>query len=822
MDSVQIHITGHRLRKSFSAGTLLDRRGKSLYLVFVGILGLMLSSCGGGSSTNTVETNTQVSGNWQITMTTTGDSFVASPLQGGFLLQKNSSITGQAEFSIVLPSQNGGSPTICNSGTATITGTISGQSVNLTGTVGTLDANGNPAIQTVTLSGGTLSSDNSSIQSGTYSISPGYANLNGQLVPCGSAQDAGGWSAALVPPLNGGFQGFFHSTSPSTTFPNQDFAVSGTFTQGPNTGAASATVTGTLLFQDPVTLLSDYRCLTTASVNGTISGNTVLLQIFSTNGTPVGQIGQTPGSTNPPTAVTFDNTQGGYVVHNLNGVPAGVNGGGYTLTTKSCSGGDSGNLCLALGSSKACTQPITLTPFALTFAPQLLGSTPTSQAVTLTNISSTQLTGLSLQFADHDSLLFYGAPGFGADFNGVPNFSEQDTCMQQGSINLAPGTSCTITISFSPQESCPWLPQVTSGSPPVDGLPPAQCPLLLSATLTITLPSGSADADDLFSVPVTGTGLSLIVPSVPEIDFGAQAVGEASPPQTLTFTNQGPHPITILPSASCTFSSSVGAPPMPRPPVSASGQPLVSGIQLAETANIGLTNSTSISAQSSPSPPLVNAPTVDYFCDIDPPSSSGGSGAPNFQISADGCSGQTLAPIGQSGNSCNIQITFVPQPVTWTAATRAGAGLGDFLQLNTMWCGDAANPAEANCEIDSGRFPVEIKTNPPSSLRMSPSAGMDFGSVIKGTGSAPLTITLFNDPADPNAGAVSFESKVVTGDYLETDTCPPTLASNQSCAITVIFTPKIVGLDPGKITFTYNTSTAIGLVQSIYLRGTGQ
>jgi hypothetical protein len=166
---------------------------------------------------------------------------------------------------------------------------------------------------------------------------------------------------------------------------------------------------------------------------------------------------------------------------------------------------------------------------------------------------------------------------------------------------------------------------------------------------------------------------------------------------------------------------------------------------------------------------------------------------------------------------------FVPQPATWTAATASGFGLDDFLQLNTMWCGDANNPAETNCESDSGRFPVEIKTNPASSLRMTPSAGMDFGTVIKGTASTPLTITLFNDPVDPQAGTVTFTSKLLSGaDYLETDTCPPALASNDSCTITVTFAPKITGLDPGKITFTYNTSAAIGLVQTIYLRGTGQ
>jgi len=810
MNSPRKHIKEKKLRTTHKTSAL---GATGLCLLLLVIVVFTTLSCGGGSSVAPPEVGPQVAGNWQFTLTTTSTSFAASPLQGGFLLQQNGSITGQIEFSVLLPSSNGGNAN-CNSGTATVTGTMRGQSVNLTATIGSLDQNGNPTSQTIALSGGALSANNSSIQKGTYSVSSGYALVNGQLVACGTADDAGNWSATLVPPLTGGFQGFFHSTT-GAGFANQNFPVSGTFTQGPNIGAASATVTGTLLFQDPVTLLNNYPCMSTASVNGTISGNSVLFQIFSTNGAPIGQIGQTPGSENPPTAVTFDSTQNGYVVHNLNG-----NGlGGYALTTKSCSTGDAGNLCLALGSSKACNQPITLTPFSLNFPPQLLGSAPTTQTITLTNNSSSALSGLKLLFSDRDSLLFYTSGG--GDYNGVSNFIEQDNCTQQGSITLNSGASCTITVFFSPQESCPWLPQPQGGGASIDGLAPAQCPLPLTASLTVSVPNGSADGDSEFSVPVTGTGLSSVVPSVPEIDFGWEAFGEASPPKTLTFTNQGPSPVTILPAGEpCVYSATSQPLAVPRPPVS-NGQPMVSGIQLAETANLGPISSPILN-QNNISPPLVNAPTVDFFCETDPPRSKGGSGFPSLQISNDKCSGQTLARFGQQGNSCSLQVTFVPQPATWAAALNAGQGLDDFLQLNSMWCGDPNNPAELSCEIDSGRFPVEIKTNPPSPLRMFPSAGMDFASVVKGTGSSPLSITLFNDPADPSAGTVNFTAKLVTGtDYIETDNCPPTLASNQSCTVTVLFTPTIVGLDPGKITFTYNTSTQIGSVQTIYLRGIG-
>jgi hypothetical protein len=788
-----------RPRGQHSAASRLSAKGASALLL--ASFTLLLVSCGGGGGSSILEQKAQVAGNWQFTLTTTGDSFSASPLQGGFLQQNNGTLSGQIAF-FIIPTAGGGS-TACNNGTATVAGTLNGQTVNLTAVVATLDPNGNPTTQTITLSNGQLSTDSGGrpvLQGGTYGLTAGYATVQDQLVSCGSAQDGGTWSATLVPPATGSFQGFFHSTA--TGLSNQDFALSGTLTQGPNMGISSATVTGTLVFQDPVSLLNDYPCLTTASVNGTISGNTVLLQIFGTNGADVGQIGQTPGSGSAPTsAVTLDSAQGGFMLHNSGG-------SGYTVTTKPCPFTDSGNLCLAFQGTNACNQPITLVPFFLTFLPQLLGSAPTTQTITVSNVSGTAITGLQLQFLETDSQSFY--PNGGGDFNGVPHFSEQDNCgAQQGTFNLNAGASCVITVSFSPQESCPWLPQTQSGQGPIAGLPPAQCPVTLSADLEVTIPKGSADGDNSFEVPITGTGMSFLAPSVPEIDFGAEAVGEASPPQTLTFTNQSPNRVSILPpGAACVYSNNNLAPPQDRPAIAGTD----GGLKVAAAA----VTSASILADPTPNPP-----TIRYNCDTDLPLPKG-SGNPNILISNDGCSGVTLHPSGQPGDSCSLQLTFVPQPGTWGQLSLVSSGLDDFVQLNTAWCGDVNDSPPPNCEIDSGRFPVEIKTNGPSPLRMTPGAGMDFGIITEGITSSPLNITLFNDPADPNAATVNFTNKVVSGsDYLETDNCPPSLPANAGCTITVTFTPKVVGLDPGNITITYSLGTQFGLTQTISMRGSG-
>jgi hypothetical protein len=188
------------------------------------------------------------------------------------------------------------------------------------------------------------------------------------------------------------------------------------------------------------------------------------------------------------------------------------------------------------------------------------------------------------------------------------------------------------------------------------------------------------------------------------------------------------------------------------------------------------------------------------------------SGLPNFQISADTCTGSLLAP----GDSCTLNVSYVPQPATFV-----GSGLDYFLELNTQQC--VAGSAVPYCEIDSGRFPVELKTNPVSPLRMTPSAGLDFGVQPNQSISNPLTITLFNDPKDPNSATVNFKGNVVSGNFTESDNCGASLAPGASCTLTFLFTPQSVGFNQGSMSISYTVSSMfnIGVLQ-IYLRGTGQ
>jgi hypothetical protein len=739
---------------------------------------MTLSACGGSNSSSNSQNSLTLSGNWQFTMGPPSDGSFLGGLQGGFLLQNGGTVTGAAAYAVSLPQLT----FPCNSGSAPITGTISGQNLTLTSVAGT---------QTFMLTG-MLSSDGSTIV-GTYTSTAGTA-ADGS--PCGTAQTGLQWSAISVPPITGPIQGSFHSTGGSAGLTNQDFIVSGALSQGENIGASNATVTGTLTFINPTTNLSDYPCFSLASVNGEISGNSVILQIINTDGSIAGQIGAPAGSfgstgVNP---VTFDSVHGGYILHGSQPT--------YLVATNTCPGGlanttvagDAGNICLGLNSTSTCQQPVTLSPAVITFPAQLLGSAATMQTITLTNDSSSTLNGLTLDFSNNGTYLFGGQ----SDFDGLPSFSETDACgvggvpTQGQPFYLTAGQSCSITVTFSPQESCPWLP---FGNPPsTAGAPPEWCPLAAQAVqVTVNSPM-SADNDTTFTVPITGLGLSAIEPSTPELDFGAEeqlSPPEASLPQMLSFTNNSGYPLQILGRVPCVNQTATSHTTLPSPRLANSA---VAGLQVVSNDVYQITQD-----------PGTTPPTVFYRCDSDP-----GTKLPNFQISSDTCTGTLLAPQA----SCSLQIAYVPQP-----NTNINSGLDYFLELNTVQCYGAVT---SDCEIDSGRFPVELKANIPSLLRMSPSAGLDFGNQAVGKSSSPLLITLLNDPGLANPQPVSFVGKfTVQGNYAEADDCPVTLAPGSSCTLTITFKPSIVGFDQGMITINYSPEPN-SAPQVIYLRGTGQ
>jgi hypothetical protein len=547
---------------------------------------------------------------------------------------------------------------------------------------------------------------------------------------CGTSQ-TGQWTAHSVQPLTGSFQGSFHSAGNAQTM-NVDFPITGSLTQGNNIGASSATLTGTIS-------AAGYPCLDNAALNGQISGDTVILNIIGPDGLNNGIIG------NPNPA------QGGAQFDGSNNIVH----GSYTVDTKICSAAvansDTGNVCLGLGTGTGCTEPISLSPTALTFPPQIVGGPPLTQTITLTNQTGSSLSGLNLTFF-----------GPSSDFNGQTILSESDNC-GGSDFSLATQQSCTIAVTFNPLQSCPWDP--TLSSPPIL---PAQCPVSQTASLNVLgVTPVSWDSVSTFAAQVGATAESAVVPSTPELDFGWQDIGAPGLPQSVTFMNQGQSPVTILSAAGlpCVY-------PYQYPPTHGT----TSGVQVVYLEGLGGV------------PPF-------GACDKDSTTQK-----PNFPITADGCSGQLLMP----QDSCTVSIAFSPQALSEPFSTSSDFY---FLELNTQG------------ELDSGRFPVELKTTQPSVLRMSPAAGFNFGNQAVGTTSTPQTVTLSNSS---NTAAVTFPTAFFTNnsDYVQTNNCGTDLPAGASCTMSITFMPSRKGHDAGTITIT--TDTTSGSQQLVFLHGNGQ
>src|SRR5215471_18659368 len=105
-----------------------SKTGHQLSLLLLLAATLMLAGCS-NSSHGSSSGSTTLSGNWQFTLQGPSDQSFVGGLQGGFLLEKNGSISGAAVYALSQPSQSGGTPVVCNGGSAPITGNIDGQNV---------------------------------------------------------------------------------------------------------------------------------------------------------------------------------------------------------------------------------------------------------------------------------------------------------------------------------------------------------------------------------------------------------------------------------------------------------------------------------------------------------------------------------------------------------------------------------------------------------------------------------------------------------------------------------------------------------------------
>lgn len=227
---------------------------------------LVAVTLGCGSTKTVTQPSQLLSGNWEISLQR--HAHPGALLFSGFMLQSGPSVTG----SLIL----GGGCT----GVGTVTGTVDGQDLALT-----IDEFG----QEISLTGNLPTGS----PSGSTFISGPFSTLAGG---CATYASTGTWSATQITPIAGTFHGTLISTA-SSGIAADTFNVTGSLTQGPNTGSSNATLTGTVTATG-----TPHFCpyLSNATINGIISGTSVTLNLFDNTGSQIAQVA--------PATVTTDGT----------------------------------------------------------------------------------------------------------------------------------------------------------------------------------------------------------------------------------------------------------------------------------------------------------------------------------------------------------------------------------------------------------------------------------------------------------------------------------------------------------------------------------
>lgn len=374
---------------------------------------------------------------------------------------------------------------------------------------------------------------------------------------------------------------------------------------------------------------------------------------------------------------------------------------------------------------------VTLSQSSLSFAPQLIGTTSSPQAVTLTNTGSAILNLSSIM----------ASAGFGQNNNCVSN--------------LAVGASCTINVVFRPH---------TIGT----------------VTGTVTIADNASPSPQVISLSGVGTAVTLL-PST--LSFGNQIAGTTSPPQTVALTNYGTRALTILGitisggirfaqtnncpgslpvGGSCTISVAF-TPSQPQPysatlSVTDNGGASPQSVALSGTGVLPVMFSPSslsftiqlVGTQSSPQYVTMSNPTGTTINITSVVAST------NF-IQTNDC-GSSLG----AGASCTITVTFSPLE---------GGNLNGSVTVTD------------NSLYGQQKVPL---TGIATAMTLLPSS-LDFGRQKVGTTSPPQTVTLTN----VGSKTVSILGVAIGGgkEFAQTNNCGTTVPAGGTCTISVTFAP---------------------------------
>ena len=485
-----------------------------------------LSNAGGGALTIS---NITVTGDFAQSATTCGTT-----LNGGATCTIAITFTPTALWlrsgTLVISSNDPVNPTLTvllsgNGIASTVTAIASNSpityGVNGTVTVNITSPQLSPVVGSVTLSvdGGALLSQALVSGSTTFTLTAPAAG-NHSLTASFAAQ--GGFQASTVTST------FIVNKAPLTIT-----ASSTTMTYGGTVPAITPTYSAFVLGQGPANLTGTVACTTNATTTSPVTGNPYSSSCTGATSTNYA-ITYVPGvvTINPATSTTtiISNLPSPSIVGQIvtvkfavapqfTGIPTGrvtvTATGGGSCNAALVAGAGSCTLTFSAGGNKTLTATysgdtnfltsnasanqvvsgLSLSTFSLLFGNQLVGTNSAAQTVTLSNVGTTTITGISFAWS--------------------ANFSDSTNC----GTSLAPGRSCRVNARFRP---------TTTG--------------VLTGTLTIT----DSDPTSPQIVTLTGTGVSPVLSlSANALAYGNQSVNSTSAYQTVTVSNTGTAPLII-------------------------------------------------------------------------------------------------------------------------------------------------------------------------------------------------------------------------------------------------------------------------------------
>ena len=433
------------------------------------------------------------------------------------------------------------------------------------------------------------------------------------------------------------------------------------------------------------------------------------------------------------------------------------------------------------------TPQAVLTPSAINFGSQAVGTTSGVQVVTLSNPGTAVLSISNITFT-----------GLNPTF-----FAFTSTC----GATLAPNASCNISVTFTPPSANPF-----------------------SASLTITDNAASLSQ----STTLTGTGGGPQITQTNSVVFGNQAIGTTSATQNITLSNSGNAnltissialagvnanlftlnsancPTTLAPAASCTMTVSfspttqgvfsAGVTVTPGTAGIAAGFTLLSGTGVVQTipqavltpSTIAFGNQTSGTTSASQSLTLSNPGNAALSITS---ISLTGANTAAFTLT-NGC-GSTLA----AGSTCNLSATFTPSSAT---AFSAGISVVD----------SAAGSPQTAPLSGTGTTPPDFTTASPT-----PPQTVSRGSVATYQINVTSAMGTFNQPVTLSAAGLPLGA---TATFTPATVTPGSAGATSTMAIQTSPTAVLFGvggpLSPGPAGIIELASSALVMASCCFFR----